>query len=201
MLKSPAFVLSVAAALTWTAPALAQSRAPEPTYDGRNASYELSAGSTLRIGERLTDRLLVTVWQRTTVKGTGTCTANACPITYNGEEMFARRSRLTLLSGTGGSSGSSSRDDNRGDRSSSNADRDRNASDNRYPTGWSRLQRGDRGDRVKQLQELLVRDGAKLTPDGNFGRSTEAAIRDVQRRRRLTVDGVAGYDTLRALGV
>lgn len=197
MLKSPVFILGAVAALAFAAPAAAQSRTPEPTYDGRNASYDLSAGSTLRIGDRLTDRLLVTVWQRMTVKGSGTCSANACPITFNGEEMYARRSRLTLLSGSSAGSGNS--DDNRGNRTTPGSDR--NNADNRYPAGWARLQRGDRGDKVKQLQELLVRDGARLTPDGTFGRSTEAAIRDVQRRRRLAVDGIAGYDTLRALGV
>jgi Putative peptidoglycan binding domain len=183
--------LSASAALAQSG---TQSGTPEPTYDGRNASYELSAGSTLRVGDRLTDRLLVTVWQRTTVKGSGTCSANACPIMYNGEEMFARRSRLTLVS--------ASSDGNRGNRTTGDdRNRDRSTSDNRYPSGWVRLQRGDRGDKVKQLQELLVRDGARLKPDGTFGRTTEAAIRDVQRRRRLTVDGVAGYETLRALGV
>lgn len=168
--------------------ASAQARTPESGFNGKDATYELSGGSQLRAGDRLLDRLIFTVWERTTVKGTGTCNQGACPITFNGQEVFARRTRLSIISGgssppTSGSGGTS-------------------AGGDRYPAGWSRLQRGSSGDKVRELQDLLIKEGAKgLTADGRFGRGTEAAIRDLQRRKGLKVDGVAGFETLRALGV
>jgi hypothetical protein len=171
--------------------ALAQARSPDAGFNGRDASYELSAGSQLRSGERLTDRLLFSVWERTVVKGTGSCTATACPVTFNGQEVFARRTRLTMVDANAPRTGTGP---------AVTGARGRNA--DRYPAGWSRLQRGDNGDKVRELQERLVKDGARgLTPDGRFGRSTDAAVRDLQRRKNLPVDGVAGYETLRALGI
>jgi hypothetical protein len=164
--------------------ASAQVRPPEAGFNGRDASYDLSAGSQLRVGDRLTDRLLYSVWERTVVKGTGSCTTNACPVAFNGQEVYARRTRLTLVD--------------------ANAPRPPGSgvAGDKYPAGWKRLQRGDSGDKVRELQDLLVREGAKdIKPDGRFGRSTEAAVRDLQRRKRLPVDGVAGYETLRALGI
>lgn len=56
------------------------------------------------------------------------------------------------------------------------------------------LERGDRGAAVRQLQRALG-----VRADGIFGRGTESALRGFQRRHRLTVDGVAGPATLRAL--
>lgn len=60
--------------------------------------------------------------------------------------------------------------------------------------GRPTLRRGDRGDSVKQLQQLL-----KLTPDGSFGPQTEAALRDWQRAHNLVPDGIAGPTTWAAL--
>jgi hypothetical protein len=169
--------------------AVAQARTPDANFNGRDTSYELSAGSQLRVGDRLTDRLLYSVWERTVVKGTGSCTTNACPVTFNGQEVYARRTRLTMLDANAARPG-----DTPGAAGRPGGDR--------YPAGWKRLQRGDSGDKVRELQELLVRDGAKdIKPDGRFGRSTETAVRDLQRRKRLPADGVVGYETLRALGI
>ncbi|HST55299.1 MAG TPA: peptidoglycan-binding protein [Solirubrobacteraceae bacterium] len=52
------------------------------------------------------------------------------------------------------------------------------------------------GDPVAHLQRAL-----KLPADGDFGRHTEAAIRRLQARHGLTVDGVVGPATWRLLGV
>ncbi len=63
------------------------------------------------------------------------------------------------------------------------------------------LKRGSSGTDVEKLQGLLNRAGAKppLKTDGDFGPSTERALRDYQASHGLKPDGVAGPRTLRAL--
>ena len=67
------------------------------------------------------------------------------------------------------------------------------------------LERGDNGAAVKQLQQVMrawyPRDLAYLDVDGDFGPETETAVRYVQSKHRLAVDGVAGPATLRALNL
>jgi peptidoglycan hydrolase-like protein with peptidoglycan-binding domain len=70
------------------------------------------------------------------------------------------------------------------------------------PYPMSTLRTGDRGDQVRQLQALLNRDYpaySKLDEDGDFGPKTEAVIREFQRRAGLSVNGVAGPETLAKL--
>lgn len=61
------------------------------------------------------------------------------------------------------------------------------------------LRRGDQGERVRLAQELLVRAGATLRPDGDFGPATDRAIRSFQAERTLAADGVVGPGTWWAL--
>jgi hypothetical protein len=62
------------------------------------------------------------------------------------------------------------------------------------------LRRGDKGDLVKVLQGLLVCNGYKdAYVDGSFGGGTESAVKEYQRKKGLTVDGVAGSGTFTAL--
>src|SRR5215470_8239722 len=58
------------------------------------------------------------------------------------------------------------------------------------------LRQGDRGEAVKQVQRALA-----LNDDGIFGPDTEAAVRTFQANNNLSVDGIVGDDTLRALGL
>lgn len=58
----------------------------------------------------------------------------------------------------------------------------------------STLRKGDRGDAVVALQRALG-----ITPDGDFGPKTEAAVRLFQADQGLVVDGVAGPQTLAAV--
>ncbi|WP_267243221.1 N-acetylmuramoyl-L-alanine amidase [Streptomyces sp. PR69] len=60
---------------------------------------------------------------------------------------------------------------------------------------WPLLRSGDSGERAKTLQHLLVHHGASITPDGAFGPRTETAVRDFQRLKRASVDGIAGRQT------
>lgn len=54
------------------------------------------------------------------------------------------------------------------------------------------LKKGDTGDDVRRLQELLNDHGAHLRPDGDFGNITERALKDFQRDHGLAADGRAG---------
>ena len=62
------------------------------------------------------------------------------------------------------------------------------------------LSLGDRGPQVQKLQEQLNKNGAKLETDGDFGRATLAAVMAFQAAKGLTVDGVVGKNTRKALG-
>ena len=64
------------------------------------------------------------------------------------------------------------------------------------------LRRGTKGERVEELQRLLLRLGYDLGSSGAdsvFGRTTESAVRAFQKSRGLTVDGVVGPRTWAAL--
>jgi peptidoglycan hydrolase-like protein with peptidoglycan-binding domain len=52
------------------------------------------------------------------------------------------------------------------------------------------LRRGDEGDAVKALQQLL-----QLAVDGKFGPNTEAAVRQFQRDQNMVPDGIVGPRT------
>jgi hypothetical protein len=61
------------------------------------------------------------------------------------------------------------------------------------------LKRGSKGEAVRALQRALVAAGFALEIDGDFGRKTEDAVKEFQRRKGLAVDGVVGPNTLQAL--
>jgi N-acetylmuramidase/Putative peptidoglycan binding domain len=53
-----------------------------------------------------------------------------------------------------------------------------------------------KGEFVKVLQEMLQKIGYKqIVADGNFGRGTDAAVRDFQKNNNLLIDGVVGPKT------
>ena len=64
---------------------------------------------------------------------------------------------------------------------------------------WPVVRRGSSGQPVRSLQYLLRARGRTVAVDGAFGRRTDAAVRAFQRSRGLTVDGVVGPATWRAL--
>jgi len=62
------------------------------------------------------------------------------------------------------------------------------------------MRKGDSGSDVKKLQRALDIVGAyDGSIDGNFGDLTEEAVKAYQKDKRLTADGVAGNDTIKAL--
>lgn len=60
---------------------------------------------------------------------------------------------------------------------------------------------GSQGHNVVTLQLGLVKLGYPLLADGCFGTATELALRRFQSMHGLTVDGIAGPATVKALGV
>jgi Transglycosylase-like domain/Putative peptidoglycan binding domain len=58
------------------------------------------------------------------------------------------------------------------------------------------LRKGDRGRAVRSLQRRL-----RISADGVFGSQTARAVRRFQRRKSLTADGIVGPMTRRALGL
>ncbi len=56
---------------------------------------------------------------------------------------------------------------------------------------YPELNRGDKGDSVKQLQSLLNRVGAMLTADGDFGGGSERGVRYAQDIAQQPVTGTA----------
>lgn len=58
---------------------------------------------------------------------------------------------------------------------------------------------GSKGESVKWLQYALNEKGASLVVDGKFGDATERAVRTYQDLKGLTVDGIAGKNTIAAL--
>ena len=64
------------------------------------------------------------------------------------------------------------------------------------------LKKGMQGEDVRALQDLLIGLGYDLGPkgaDGIFGAMTEAAVSEFQKKNGLTVDGIAGPDTIKKL--
>lgn len=58
---------------------------------------------------------------------------------------------------------------------------------------------GDKGNKVKVIQQKLNKFGYKLYLDGDFGRSTYNAVLDFQMRNKLIKDGIVGKLTLKKL--
>lgn len=62
------------------------------------------------------------------------------------------------------------------------------------------LKNGSRGEEVKTLQSALNKNGYNLTIDGVFGKNTETAVKDYQKKNNLSIDGVVGAKTWTMLG-
>jgi len=72
----------------------------------------------------------------------------------------------------------------------------------RYETVETLSKYGSRGEEVKQIQTKLKRWGYyNGSVDGIYGSQTLAAVKSFQRKNGLTVDGIAGPKTLKAMGI
>lgn len=71
-----------------------------------------------------------------------------------------------------------------------------------YSTVYALSKYGSRGSEVKQIQTKLKNWGYyKGNVDGIYGSQTLEAVKYFQRKNGLTVDGIAGSATLKALGI
>ncbi|MDO7281751.1 peptidoglycan-binding domain-containing protein [Shouchella clausii] len=62
------------------------------------------------------------------------------------------------------------------------------------------VRKGAKGNLTRVLQALLYMAGQNPGPfDGHFGDGTEKAVRAFQKAKGLTVDGIAGKNTWKAL--
>ncbi|PNG19923.1 protein kinase domain-containing protein [Streptomyces cahuitamycinicus] len=71
-----------------------------------------------------------------------------------------------------------------------------------YYSGTELTVRGDKGQRVVQVQCMLTQRGFEVGDggvDGQFGRATRAAVKKFQRAKGLSADGKVGPDTWAAL--
>lgn len=70
------------------------------------------------------------------------------------------------------------------------------------PVTHKTLRRGSKGPEVREMQQLLIEHGEALPRygvDGDFGRETEAAVKNFQMAHRLVVDGICGPRTWKEL--
>ena len=151
----------------------------------RDKPLEVLAGSTLRHGESLADRIEYTIWQRRTLRGAGTCSSQACPVHFNGEVLYARRSRVEIP----GPAVAAAPAEAPAASPSSPADAAKAAVAavrNAFGIGQIKrtLRSGDGGTDVRRLQDALRARGQKVNTDGRYGRSTVTAVRDFQRKSR-----------------
>lgn len=72
-----------------------------------------------------------------------------------------------------------------------------------HPASVGTLRVGSRGPAVEKLQRVLATwyPYLNLQIDGDFGPATEKAVRELQRRAGLVIDGIAGPATLGVLGL
>jgi LysM repeat protein len=69
-----------------------------------------------------------------------------------------------------------------------------------FPLGTRILRPGAQGADVKELQELLAKNGFYFGKnDGKYGPLTEEAVRSLERTFRLTADGIAGRQVVTVL--
>lgn len=68
-----------------------------------------------------------------------------------------------------------------------------------YCEPTTHLQAGSHGNAVMWLQWWLNLWGYGLMVDGSFGSRTERAVKDLQKRRKITCDGIVGLNTRKAL--
>ena len=155
---------SVAAAFVVMAAAPGWAVAPSAGVNITDSVVRLSSGSWLRYSDSPVGRIHSTTSSAMELKGWGSCRTTFCPVKFNGIELWAQRSRLDLIRPS----------------ATSTFSRDRT------------LRLDDSGDDVRAAQNALILAGYKITANGKYGRSTQGAVRNFQRKRWLSADGSIG---------
>lgn len=61
------------------------------------------------------------------------------------------------------------------------------------------IRKGNTGTIVTLIQSMLVCHGFDIDVDGIFGNATDNAVREIQRRNKLSIDGIVGKNTFNCL--
>jgi Putative peptidoglycan binding domain len=193
-LAAAAFVGLLAQATT------AAAQTPAADFDGTNATFFISAKSILRYGDSLLSKQYLTVGtEGMQLKGRGRCTVFVCPVSFNGIDLFARRSRLSMdAPGGGGQPGYGGQQPGNRPPVQPGGTGYGGGTPGKGCAGITRtLRRGDESGEVRILQEILIKAGyQEITPDGKYGRKTEAAVTQFQRKTNIKADGTVGPKTL-----
>ena len=148
-----------------------QAAAQNPTA-GQNIDGQkvfLRKLTVLRYGDSFLARIYTLTRVTLEVNGRGVCTDGWCPVTHNRVALFARRTHLDVSLPQGA-----------------------------IVVSERTLRAGDNGEDVKAIQEVLIKKGYNLGPngaDGVYGQGTAAAVRDFQSKNGLVVDGEIGPET------
>lgn len=76
------------------------------------------------------------------------------------------------------------------------------------PSKWRTVRLGDKGEQVRQVQQVLHDQGYKnssgrkpIVVDGQFGPATDKRVKQYQRTHKLVVDGIVGPQTAGHMGL
>lgn len=171
---NPTLVARAAAAALASAVLLgaapALAQTPTPGTDIDRKPVFLRPLSVLRYNESFLAKPYTLTRVTLEVIGRGRCNDGWCPLTHNNVALFARRNNIDL---------------------------------SRPQTGIvvteRTLRRGDTGDDVRAIQDVLIKKGAQIKADGKYGPATIAAVIDFQRRNGLVTDGEVGRETRKKL--
>ena len=139
------------------------------------------------------------------VYGSGTRTAvrdfqKATGLSVDGVAGPVTIGKLETLTGIDIDGASSGNTGNTGNNGSTGSTETPSTGEGLFGGVYTTIQYGDKGDRVKILQQALKAVGYNISKvDGIFGSGTYTAVREFQRNEKLGVDGKAGKQTLKKL--
>jgi hypothetical protein len=170
--RQSAFAATMAGAVLAVAAVPAGAAEPASGADITGKTVYVAPGARLRYGKSL----LSGVYSRTNaylqLTGNGVCTAFNCPVKHNNVELLARRSQVDDAKPANGT-----------------------------VVTERTLRNGDEGDDVKVMQDVLIKKGYTVKADGKFGRDTERAVSDFQKKSGIDPDGEIGAKTREKLTV
>ena len=170
---SLAFSVGALAGLLIAGPQEAAAQNPTAGTNITGKPVYLRKLSVLRYTDSFVGRIYTLTRVTLQVDGRGVCTDGWCPLTHNNVALFARRSHVDMTVPQGS-----------------------------IVVSERTLRRGDNGDDVKALQDVLIKKGYNLGikgADGVYGTATVAAVRDFQKKNGLIVDGEVGAATRKRL--
>ena len=169
-LRRFALGVAAAAAILLAGPEPAAAQNPTAGMDLTGKKLFLRKLTVLRYADSFTARIYTLTRVTLEVNGRGVCTDGWCPLTHNRVPLFARRTHLDLTTPQGA-----------------------------IVVSERTLRRGDDGEDVRAIQEVLIKKGSKLSVTGVYDAATAAAVRDFQAKNSLVVDGEVGPETRKRL--